>query len=418
MRQGTASQTVVPYFLFTQPMRMKKMLPKTAVVVLILLGVIICRYLFYKHLNLAGPDVCSAVFGNSCNAALSGSFAEVLGLPLGGWGLLYYFILGVFFLVPWVFGKEFLTGSRFFIFVLSLCSVLAGLFYTGLMLWRPALFCPLCTLVHGINFLLFFLLIKVNGYGFSRFFNSLRIRRAASVFILAGFWKPFGFLIAGFFMVSAFFGLKALALSTAAAQKVDFKKVFADYDSQPVREIPVAKEDAVAGNSSGPMKLVIFTDFYCPACRMFSAETDSIVKKFGRACFIVFKQFPLSTECNATINKNIHAGACDAARAALAAAQQGKYMEFHDLLFNSTGKTDLVAAARKCGLRLPDFESFRNGPLASAVLQAGIRQGALLGIDGTPAVFLNGRQIKDTRPGVVQSVLIRELQSGRNTSRR
>ncbi|MCD2421881.1 DsbA family protein [Niabella pedocola] len=397
---------------------MKTIVIRVLAAVLMILAVVLSFYLFYKHLHAGGPDVCSAVFGNSCNGALSGPYAEVLGLPLGGWGILYYFVLGLFFLIPLLFGKAFLEGSRFFIFLFSCCSVGAGIYLMGVMLVHPGLFCPLCTIIHSINFLLFFLLIKINGYGFPQFFTSLRMRRGArQQAATAGFWKMFGFLVAGLFMASAFFGLKALALSVAAGQRVDLKKVLADYDRQPARQIPVGPGDASTGNPSGPMTLVIFTDFYCPACRMFAAETDSIVKKFSSTCRVVFKQFPLSTDCNPTIHKNMHAGACEAARAALAAAQQGRFMEYHRELFSSDShEKKLASAAQQCGLNLPAFEAFRNSPAVTAILQANIAEGAALGIDGTPAVFLNGRQIRDTRPGVVRSVLVRELQSRQSSA--
>ncbi|WP_040680017.1 DsbA family protein [Niabella aurantiaca] len=397
---------------------MKTVVTRGIVVFLMVWAMTLSFYLFFKHLETGGPDVCLAVFGNSCNGALSGFYAELLGLPLGGWGILYYVSLGLFFLIPRLFGNAFLQGSRFFIFLFSFCSVMAGGYFIGLMLLQPALFCPFCTMIHGINFLLFFLLMKINSYGFRSFLSSFRapavqVQPAAA----SGLWKAFGFLVAGFFMTSGFFGLKALALSTAARQRIDIKKIVADYDLQPVRQIPVSKEDATAGNPSGAMKLVIFTDFYCPACRMFSAETDSILKKFGGECLIVFKPFPLSTDCNHSIKKDLHAGACEAAKASLAAAQQGKFMEFHHELFKDAGKKDLIMVAKQCSLQLPAFDSFRNGPVAASVVQAGIRQGTTLGIEGTPAVFLNGRQIKDTRPGVVQAVLKRELQAtGRDSS--
>ncbi|WP_300600086.1 vitamin K epoxide reductase family protein [Niabella sp.] len=391
---------------------MKRMLAITGVAILAISGGLISRYLFYKHLHAGGPDLCSAVFGSSCNGALTSSFAEVFGLPLGGWGMLYYFVLGLLFLVPRLFGKAFLPGSRFLIFTVTFCSVVTGLFFTGLMLRHPAMFCPLCSLVHGINFLLFFLLIKINRYGFPQFFSSFSSRKPVN----AGpgrFWKPFGFLVAFFFVLSAFWGLKALALSVAAAQKVDFKAVLADYDQQLVRKIPLLREDAMAGNPSGLMTLVIFTDFYCPVCRVLSAETETIVKEFGKECLVVFKQFPLNTDCNHFIDKNVHTGACEAALAGLAAAQQGKFIEYHRIWLNSNSTETIspVEVARKCGLQIQAFDLFRESPLAETVLQADIRQGAELGIEGTPTVFLNGRQIKDTRPGVVRSVLMRELQA-------
>ena len=396
---------------------MKTRLLAGASVFLLFLAAAASLYLLITHLYTGAPDVCSTVFGNSCEGALTSSWSEALGLPLGGWGVLYYLSIGLLFFVPLLFGREFSSLSKFFIFILSLCALLAGIFFIALMISQPALFCPYCTIIHVSNFVLFFLLSKINRYGRREFSNDIQsFFRSGSLnksFSSTGFWKAFGILIIGFFVLSGFFGLRVLTLKAAAAQKVDFKKVFADYDKEPVKQIRVNTGDVVLGDTAGKMLLTIFSDFYCPACRLFSSETDSIVKNFIKDCAIVFKHFPLNTDCNHSIGKDLHPGACDAARASLAAFQQGKFVPFHNEIFKNGPKTNLIDIAKKCGLDLQAFENFRKGPAAEALLQKNIQEANVLGVDGTPAVFLNGRQVKDIRKGVIQMVLTRELSKQR-----
>jgi predicted DsbA family dithiol-disulfide isomerase len=334
-------------------------------------------------------------------------------LPLGGWGLLYYLGMGLLFLAPLMFGKEFQSLSKFLIFLFSLCAVFAGIFFISLMTAQPQLFCPFCTVIHTCNFILFFLFAKINRYSFRAFFKDVKLffqtASIRKIFSAPGFWKAFSLLIVGFFVLSGFFGLRVMALKAAAAQKVDFSVVFADFDKEPVRQISINPGDAVMGDTSRHMTLTVFSDFYCPACRFFSAETDSIIKKFGKDCAVVFKHFPLSTTCNDALDKDLHPGSCDAAKASLAAAQQGKFFAFHNEMFKDKNKANLTDVARNSGLDLTAFEKFRNSPEAASILQKNILEAKQLNINGTPAVFLNGRQIKDIRKDVVTMVLMREL---------
>ncbi len=370
-------------------------------------------YLFLQHLHAGGPDVCSTIFGSSCDGALNSPWSVFLGLPLGGWGLLYYLGIGLLFLAPLMFGKEFQRVSQFLIFAFSLGAVLAGIFFIGLMTAQPQLFCPFCTIIHTSNFILFFLFAKINKYNFREFFKDVKLffhtASIRQIFSTPVFWKAFSLLIVGFFILSGFFGLRVMALKAAAAQKVDFNTVFADFDKEPVRQISINPGDAIIGDTSRHMVLTIFSDFYCPACRFFSAESDSIIKKFSKDCAVVFKQFPLSTACNDALTKDLHPGSCDAAKASLAAAQQGKFLAFHHEIFKQGRKANLTELARSSGLDLPAFENFRNSSEAATILQKNLQEAKQLNINHTPTVFLNGRQINDIRKDVVTMVLMREL---------
>lgn len=87
----------------------------------------------------------------------------------------------------------------------------------------------------------------------------------------------------------------------------------------------------------------------------------------------------------------------NAALAARAAQAQGKFWEYHDLLFQnqSAGFSDeqLVALAREAGLDVEKFEAdFRSGKFEDEVAQD-FEQGQNAGISGTPAFDINGQLI-------------------------
>ncbi|MCH7598930.1 MAG: DsbA family protein [Myxococcales bacterium] len=121
---------------------------------------------------------------------------------------------------------------------------------------------------------------------------------------------------------------------------------------------------------------------------------------------IVFKHLPLS----------FHKHAQDAAEAAEAAHQQGKFWQMHDKIFSqqrSMSAAKFVEYAQEIGL---DMERYRKD-LKSDVVQGRIngdtKEASSLGVTGTPGFFINGRFLSGARPyGDFKTMIDRELGKG------
>lgn len=102
---------------------------------------------------------------------------------------------------------------------------------------------------------------------------------------------------------------------------------------------------------------------------------------------IVFKNIPL---------KN-HQMAGPAALAALAAGEQNKFWEYHDLLFAEPkiNPDSLKKIAEKLGLDLASFDRDMKSPTIIAKLNKDITEAEALGINSTPTIFVNGKQLKE-----------------------
>jgi len=88
-----------------------------------------------------------------------------------------------------------------------------------------------------------------------------------------------------------------------------------------------------------------------------------------------------------------HKNAKPAARAALAAREQGKFWEFHDKLFGAkklTGKV-IKDIAIELNLDIPRFEKDMNSAKIKSILQKDLIDAQKAGVTGTPTVFINGR---------------------------
>ena len=102
---------------------------------------------------------------------------------------------------------------------------------------------------------------------------------------------------------------------------------------------------------------------------------------------LYFKNFPL----------NIHKYAKKASVAALAANKQGKFVAFHNKLFENHKKlndTKILEIAKELGLDVEAFEKDRNSASVSNLVNRDMMEARRIGVRSTPTVFINGRLLK------------------------
>lgn len=155
---------------------------------------------------------------------------------------------------------------------------------------------------------------------------------------------------------------------------------------------PGAEPSHSVGPVDAPVTLEEFGDFQCPPCGLLHPVLKEMEKEFGSQLRVIFRHFPLA---------QTHPHALSAARAAEAAGMQGKFWGMHDLIFENQSNWNKAFDARptfegyavKLGL---DIGKYRRDVTSSAVDQRialdGRRANAL-GVNGTPTVFMNGREI-------------------------
>ena len=112
-----------------------------------------------------------------------------------------------------------------------------------------------------------------------------------------------------------------------------------------------------------------------------------MIEKYPSEVKVVFKHFPIRS----------HRYSEKAARASVAADRQGKFWEFHDKLFDNYKNLNdqkIYEFIRDLKLDREKFEKDWKNPVVDAKVEADQREGAKIGVRGTPTVFVNGRRLR------------------------
>lgn len=144
---------------------------------------------------------------------------------------------------------------------------------------------------------------------------------------------------------------------------------------------------------SGAVTLVEFSDFQCPACQAVNLPLKQVLSKYEGKVQLVYRHFPLNS---------IHKNAQLAAQASEAAHQQGKFWEWHDLMFEKQGewsgladpKEKFLAYAKDLTLDVPKFSGDLESEATKGVVTQDLLAATRYRLSGTPTFFLNGTKIE------------------------
>jgi protein-disulfide isomerase len=144
----------------------------------------------------------------------------------------------------------------------------------------------------------------------------------------------------------------------------------------------------VFGPENAKVTIVEFSDFQCPYCSRAAAATKKVKEKYGDKIRFVFRNFPLS----------FHNRAHQAAEAGMAASAQGKFWQFHDIVFENQRaleRADLEKYAEQAKLDVKAFKKALDDKTYEKAVDADVKLGEEVFVNGTPTMFLNGKRIQN-----------------------
>lgn len=164
----------------------------------------------------------------------------------------------------------------------------------------------------------------------------------------------------------------------------------------PPAQPPRAVEDGydhIWGDANAPLTLIEYTDFECPFCLRHLATMNQIKQDYAGKVRIILRHFPLS----------FHANAQKAHEASECAADQGKFWEMYNKIFEANEKGMMGVqrwkdSAKELGLNTATFDNCLDSGEKAGRVQDDLMEGQRAGVQGTPTTFIDGQPISGAVP--------------------
>ena len=417
-------------------------------------GIFVSMELVNQSASFAANGEVGCIIGNQdCLKAASSTYASLFGNPISVFGLSFYIAAALLCMVGFFWSSEQEAIQRVFLVGSSLAVVYS--LFLGAVSLSDGYLCPYCATLYGINFALFIVAFLTYPNRKSEGLSTL-----STVPKTMAFWTAVLLMLASFPTSKYMFVKEKLRLRAEQSVKNDKKHATTeelkkhlqensnsnnentatqgttDNTQTPKADIrdnsqdvangdaampampkPIAFETrnrALRGNPSAPITLVEFSDFECPYCQRFGQSLKLAIQTAPQSFNYVFKHFPLDNKCNPSIEGDFHKFSCDAAYAMVCAGRDGKEWAMHDLIFENQRnlKADsFVKFAQELGITIDGFNACIKAPETRAIVMEDIAEGIKAGINGTPAVYLNGMPMAPELDGQKLGTLLKELSS-------
>ncbi len=377
------------------------------VLILAIAGLIVSVVIEVIHRRLTVDQgyvsFCNVSSSVNCDVVLSSRYASLGGISVALWAIAYYVV------VTAGAGAVAATRRASWRGTLATLTLLAtgwGLLFSVYMAVVAFVVlhtvCLLCSALYVINLGLFLVAWRLR--------TVLRLtgaKRDAEI-VKGDRLVLVGSVVLGL-ALSSVIGWEAFGGRTRLADRADVEHEHPDfyrwYFAQPVVDVPLDGEHA-GGAGDARVTIVEFSDFECGHCAAFHQSLDEVLRR-EEGVRVIFRHFPLDSACNPKLTTRMHPQACLAAIAAECAGDQGRFWEYHNLLFENQRQLDrqaLIGFATRSGLDTARFTACLGSARALARVERDAKQGTDLGVESTPTIFINGRMIK----GALDSDLLTE----------
>jgi protein-disulfide isomerase len=173
----------------------------------------------------------------------------------------------------------------------------------------------------------------------------------------------------------------------------------ASQDKGKVNTPSAAVDDGTAFTvGSGPVTIDLYEDFMCPICHQFETQDGATIKQWVSANKVTVRYHPVAILDSSSNGTNY---STRAAGAAAAAAEGGKFIEYHDVLYanqpaegsDGLDNAKLISLGESVGLTTPAFRDAVNNKTYDKWADSVTETFARRGYTGTPTVLVNGKQV-------------------------
>ncbi len=368
--------------------------PWWAAMITVLLAVGVSVYLTVLHfkvlsIGFTGKSLCNLSSLLNCDLVLTSNLSEIGTLPLAGLGLIFYVYLFVSLLYARKKVGESLETLLAFPLLLTIGACLFSLFlaYESLFILRSV--CVFCSSLYFLNFFLLFFLISTAKLTWGTTMGRLKELN----------WKrSLGFFAIIFFSGGILLHLTHRLLAKELTEDM-IQKYTAAFFQQTAEKIDTDGRP-YWGNPDAKVVIAEFSDYECPYCKLAAFNLKPMLQSYKDKVKLVFLNYPLDKSCNPNMPQELHLRACAVAYANHCAALQGKFWEYHDEAFDRQPRyqeSSLLSIAKKLKLDLGQFQACMQSETTKNYVLQDIDRAKQLKVEGTPAVFVNGRLLPEWR---------------------
>jgi len=380
--------------------------PLIVLLVLALIGTFATGFLTYRHIALVTETgsvgesfLCRADGKINCDAVLLTDYAflfdYVSSAALGLMGSVFVLWCVVGALV----NERMRKLSWVFLVLYFFAAIGFSWYFLYVMIYEVNYICTWCLVVHAVNLISIVVVIAV----------SIKRKREFLLPEIATLGERTYFVVGGVLL-----SLLVLFVSGMVEKQLGFDRVTAKYEElandpvvvlaklkeSPSYEIPISDRDPVFGLTSAPYPLIVFSDFACPACAKTEALLRFMVLRNRKILKLVYKSYPLSTDCNRIVLQDLHPMGCQAAVAAHAAFILGgnrAFLNYGGLLFEHQkrlSREPWLEFAEQIKLDPDKFkELLKAGSPAVKEVEADVELGIRLKISSTPQIFFEKKKL-------------------------
>ncbi len=385
---------------------------------LISLGFVISLLLLYHHVAVhsglqLGSSYCNINQVFDCDDVARSQYSELFGIPIASLGLFYY----CFFIISLIYiFKKFTEQEKIkSIFVLSFAGLLPSLTMACISLHEMKI-CINCSLLYLINVLVFGLAVyeiyrQQLGFitsfcdGVKKYFSYFLSFTRQSIVIVVLLIALIGVIavLPNWVMLPLVYAFNVPDESDIEEIGIESKMIFEKWQNSTPIDLKIDLDndltniDFYYGEQSAEHTIVAWTDFECPFCRIMTQFLMSYIDTYPEKFKMVFKNYPLDSECNSKLQKQVHNDACDFAISARCAGLNGidKYWAEYEKItkFKYYEPSEQI---QKC---------VKNNKVVRRHILADVEQGIKLDISATPTIYIDGKLITGLNPRNCKTLL-------------
>jgi len=391
-------------------------------------------------------QICGEGAQSGCDTVSRSAYSEVLGIPWGAVGLVFYLSIAALVTLSLLGGGETREAPSLIALICVATGLAIDLGLLGIQALAIHAFCKACLLTYAVNGAAFWLLLPARRFGGVLQDN---LKQPAGRLVLGG-W-----VLASLALAFAAAGADRTLIYRARQREAsllgtpnpapapqpqptvaapnpspaasplaspagrldaqqeakrlqeildDPKKLEQYFAEKAAREFEHAKVQNIdlngvpyKGPAGAPVRAVVYSDFLCPWCRSLAQALENYLPQSGNKVVVSFKNYPLDKNCNSALKQSTHSGACWMALGGICAHEQGRFWTYHDKVFSTTLENpearDVLRLGEQVGLDRNALEACLASPKTKERLDADIAEGHRVGVEGTPAVFLNGKKL-------------------------